>query len=170
MNVEELGTMKLNIGCGNTIKPGWINLDQFDGPGVNVVCDVTKGMPFPDNTFDHILAQMVFEHLTNWETVLMECHRVLRPGGTIQIIVPYKTVGFESPYHVRFFGPRTMDFMLKDQHHSYGTKERTPGFEMVQRKIVRGLPYKWWFKKHLGKWPPAVGLKEEIHWTLKKVN
>jgi predicted SAM-dependent methyltransferase len=165
-----MDVIKLNLGCGNTIKDGWINLDQFPGAGVDVVCDVSKEkLPFDDNSFDHILAEMVFEHIYNWESVLLECYRVLKPGGTIKIVVPYCTVGFNSPYHVRYFGKHTMDFMLKNQHHSYGTKEAGASFEMISRKVGRGLPGKWWFKKYLGRWPPAIGLKEDIRWVLMKV-
>ena len=163
--------VKVNLGCGNTIKEGWINLDQYPGPGVDMVFELGKGpLPFQDRSVDHILAQALFEHIYNWEQVLMECFRILKVGGTIEIIVPYKTVGFNSPYHVRYFSPRTMDLFLKDQHHSFSTKEpKAGGFIILKLRIRRVLPYAYWFKKTFGLWPPAIGRKDEIMWLLQKV-
>lgn len=38
-------------------------------------------LPFPDNTFDLILARSVIHHLPDPELGIREMHRVLRPGG-----------------------------------------------------------------------------------------
>jgi predicted SAM-dependent methyltransferase len=54
--------MKLNVGCGWEIFPGWVNADLAALPGVAVRCDFAKATwPFRDNTFDEILAINVVE-------------------------------------------------------------------------------------------------------------
>ena len=60
--------MKLNLGCGNDIKEGWVNMDYIGAEGVDVVHNLNRlPYPFPDNTFDSILASHVLEHLAgNW--------------------------------------------------------------------------------------------------------
>ncbi len=41
------------------------------------------GLPYPDVTFDRILASFVLSHLTSYRTALLDIVRVLRPGGNL---------------------------------------------------------------------------------------
>ena len=80
----------LNIGCGVVCDAAWINLDSAPAaPGV-IRHDITKGLPFEDNTFDACYASHVVEHLTQTQAadLVEEMHRVLRPSGTIRLVVP----------------------------------------------------------------------------------
>jgi SAM-dependent methyltransferase len=47
--------------------------------------DISEGiaehLPFPDESFDVVLANSVLEHVTDLAAALSEAHRVLRPGG-----------------------------------------------------------------------------------------
>lgn len=45
-------------------------------------------LPFPDDTFDRIIAAEVMEHIPDDEVAATELARVLKPGGTIAITVP----------------------------------------------------------------------------------
>jgi hypothetical protein len=74
--------MRLNLGCGDNKLPGWSNHDAD--------VDITKPLPWPDNSAAFILAEHVMEHvpLTSATDFLRECHRVLKPGGTVRIAVP----------------------------------------------------------------------------------
>ena len=47
-------------------------------------------LPFHSNTFDFILMAEVMEHLGSPEDALKELYRILKPGGSIVISVPYK--------------------------------------------------------------------------------
>ena len=40
-------------------------------------------LPFPDNTFDRIIASEVLEHVSDDQVALDEIFRVLKPGGTL---------------------------------------------------------------------------------------
>jgi ubiquinone/menaquinone biosynthesis C-methylase UbiE len=44
-------------------------------------CDVSKSLPFPDNTFDAVFANDVLCHVRGRFRVLREIFRVLKPGG-----------------------------------------------------------------------------------------
>lgn len=45
-------------------------------------------LPYPDGSFDRIIAAEVLEHIADDEAALAELARVLRPGGTMAISVP----------------------------------------------------------------------------------
>ncbi len=49
--------------------------------------DVTR-LPFPDGTFDRVIASEILEHIDNDIAALVELVRVLRPGGTFAATVP----------------------------------------------------------------------------------
>jgi SAM-dependent methyltransferase len=49
--------------------------------------DATR-LPFPENTFDHVIAAEVLEHIPADEDAMAELARVLKPGGTIAVTVP----------------------------------------------------------------------------------
>src|SRR5215472_16212684 len=105
----------LHIGCGKHKMPGALGLDIAALPGVDVVLDLDKEkLPFSDNIFDIVYAYHVLEHLHNLSDVLVELHRVCKPGAVIDILVPYYTcVGaFGDPKHVRFFTYRTLEHFV----------------------------------------------------------
>ena len=95
---EAVGGLRLNIGSYRTMhaKP-WINLDILDmsdyakKEGYEFQqADVTKGLPFPDQSAEYINASHLLEHLTLEEArrFVLECLRVLKPRGMIRIGCP----------------------------------------------------------------------------------
>ena len=80
----------LNIGCGATFHPAWINLDATPLSPEVLAHDVRAGLPFPEDRFLAVYASHVLEHLDPDAglRLLRECHRVLRPGGVARIVVP----------------------------------------------------------------------------------
>jgi SAM-dependent methyltransferase len=89
--------VRLNIGCGEDLKRGWVNVDS----SVNYVpvwnahpdidCrrwDVTRGLPVPDHSVDEILVQHMLHMLTydQADALLKDCYRAVRVGGTVTIV------------------------------------------------------------------------------------
>jgi len=97
--------MKLNIGCGDKIRFGWVNLDRIGYLGVNVIHDLERyPYPFKDNTFSDIHAEQVIEHLEKFHTSVNELIRILRPEGVLKMIVPhFSDASAHHPYHKRYF-------------------------------------------------------------------
>lgn len=84
------GRRVLNVGCGGCTyrAPNVTNADLHPGPGVNVVCDLSKPLPFPDNSFDLIIANHVLEHVPGWWECFKELARVLAPQGVLEVWIP----------------------------------------------------------------------------------
>lgn len=80
----------LELGCGPCPKPGFVNVDYRWRPGVDVVWDLLKPLPFADNRFDGIFSEHCLEHLEidQLDALLREMLRVLRPGGIVRLVVP----------------------------------------------------------------------------------
>lgn len=99
----------LNIGCGFSQIIGAVNVDAFEICHPDVVADLNQPLPFADDSFDHIQAWHVMEHLPNWWGCFQECIRVLRPGGTMEIRVPDESSKTAMTYrdHVFTFGPNS---------------------------------------------------------------
>lgn len=80
----------LNLGCGGKIHPDWVNVDMAPRMAGVQACDLRRGIPFPDDTFEVVYHSQVLEHIPPEEApfFIQECLRVLRPGGRIRVVVP----------------------------------------------------------------------------------
>ncbi|HYC89263.1 MAG TPA: methyltransferase domain-containing protein [Thermoanaerobaculia bacterium] len=80
--------MRLHLGCGSVILPGWINIDLDPLPGVDRQLDVRDGLPFEN--VSAIFAEHFIEHLDRDEgaALLRECRRVLAPDGILRLTTP----------------------------------------------------------------------------------
>jgi glycosyltransferase involved in cell wall biosynthesis len=79
--------IKLNLGSGRDYYKGFINVDIDNSNKVDVEADLNKKFPFKDNYAAEIKASDILEHFTkeDAEKFLVECYRVLIPGGKIFI-------------------------------------------------------------------------------------
>lgn len=106
--------LKLNLGSGNDAqakREGWTNVDRLKLPNVDVQLDLEK-MPWPwkDGEVGEIAAKHLLEHLHGTVGFMDECHRVLRPGGTLYLEVPDAAdpdLAWADPTHVRPFRVHT---------------------------------------------------------------
>ena len=110
--------LRLHLGCGSTVAPGWENVDKSPNvdigrvPGLRSVlarlgaltseqasaefpagivrADVRAGLKYPDASVSHVYTSHMIEHMARWQAgeLLRECHRVLVPGGVIRIATP----------------------------------------------------------------------------------
>ena len=97
IDVKELASngepTRLNLGCGDKILPGYINVDVVSeraGNRPDFVTDIRSLAGIPDSFADEVLAVHVVEHFWRWEVldVLKEWCRVLKPGGKMVLECP----------------------------------------------------------------------------------
>jgi predicted SAM-dependent methyltransferase len=81
--------VKLNLGCGSDIRPGFINVDAYPANSDVVQANLPQ-IPFADGYADEVVLSHVLEHFgyADGVTLLQEIVRVLKPGGTAYIEVP----------------------------------------------------------------------------------
>jgi SAM-dependent methyltransferase len=80
----------VNIGCGTVFHPDWINLDSAPAAPEVRSHDARRGLPFADASVDAVYHAHMLEHLDGDDArkFLIECHRILRPGGVVRVVVP----------------------------------------------------------------------------------
>lgn len=69
-----------------------VNLDPKANP--DILHDLEQPLPLPDSSHDHVVLINVLEHVFNYQQLLAEAQRVVRPGGSVIVVVPYL-----FPYH-----------------------------------------------------------------------
>jgi predicted SAM-dependent methyltransferase len=80
--------LRLHVGSGDRILPGWVNIDLKYFPGVDLVANVAGGLPFTGVAT--VFAEHFLEHLDLLVAVafLAEAHRVLAPAGKLRLSTP----------------------------------------------------------------------------------
>jgi SAM-dependent methyltransferase len=122
-----------------------------------VVLGDATAMPFPDGSFDRVIAAEVLEHIPADQAAMNEIARVLRPGGVAAVTVPA-------------WLPERICWSLSDDYHNVPgghvriytraeleAKLRAAGLAVGAHHHAHGLhsPY-WWLKC-------AVGVHDDDH-------
>jgi len=141
--------VKLNLGSGPWKAEGFLNVDIINHPNVDIVHNLNEvPWPFEDESVGHVHAKNILEHLDDLVLTMEEIWRILIPGGTTEIVVPYYncTGAFRDPTHKQFFTEHTFDYFSVNRslsHYNYYSKCR---FEVVGitlhpvRRFLRELP------------------------------
>src|SRR3972149_4347712 len=119
--------MKLDIGCGNRKKEGYIGIDKVKFDCVDIVKDIQKGLPFLDNVIDEIYCSHCLEHIEDLIFVMNEFYRVLKKEGVLIIEVPVvywvegkNTIINSGDFSVESFYYWTKDYMNRADYGIYG--------------------------------------------------
>lgn len=102
----------LDVGCGSAPwKPlfegktsRYDGLDVKEGAEVTIVASA-ENMPIEDNTYDIVFSMSAIEHIPDAAAAIRECWRVLKPGGTAIIGVPFCWEIHGEPHDYRRWTP-----------------------------------------------------------------
>lgn len=121
------------------------------------VCGDALSLPYPDATFDCVIASEILEHVPEDDAAITELIRVLKAGGTLVVSVP------------RWF-PEQVCWWLSDEYHSnegghvriYRASELRDkitrgGMQLTHRHHAHGLHSAFWWLKC------AVGVSRSEH-------
>lgn len=86
------GQRVLDIGCGRNKTPGALGMDANPHTDADIVHNLDDvPYPFPEHTFDAVIGRHVIEHVQSPLAVIVELHRIVRPGGWVLLVAPHWT-------------------------------------------------------------------------------
>lgn len=128
--------MKLNLGCGNKRKEGFLGVDAFECEAVDVKADLRERLPFDDDSVDEVWMDNVIEHIPELVALMAELRRICRDGATVTIITPHfaSLASWRDPTHVHHLSYFSMDHFAKPgvAHYTGG------GFAVESRHLSFG--------------------------------
>jgi len=149
--------LDLGVGSGSLLKK--IDIDNKVGIDIDeketakakkhdiktIKHDLNKPIPLNSNSFDNIICIETLEHVFNFQNVLNESYRILKPKGVFIVGVPYHGllkniafcfIGYENHYidtfHVKFFTPQRLRKALKEA-----------GFKIINESRFGEIPFFW---------------------------
>lgn len=147
--------MKLNLGCGSQILPGYCNVDKYGEPDLKWDLE-TFPWPWPDNSAEEVLLSHVLEHLgqapATFLAIMQELYRVCRPDAVVKVVVPHprNDLFLADPTHVRAITPLTLEMFsrrLNEEWRQRGSAD-TPlalqcgvDFEIASSVMILEEPY-----------------------------
>lgn len=104
--------IRIDCGAGTVALPGFIGVDRFALPGVDVVLDLNGPLPLRSDSADLVFACHSLEHVRDLMATLREIYRICRDGAQVCIIAPYgmTSLNLANPYHLQFFNEHTPRF------------------------------------------------------------
>ncbi len=104
--------IKLHLGCGANKLEGWVNIDSVKSFEPDLVHDISRPLPYADQTVDEILAEDLLEHFDKYMrfVVFSDWVRALKIGGVITVQVPnFKKILFR---YFKFGYDNFVDFIF----------------------------------------------------------
>jgi predicted SAM-dependent methyltransferase len=108
--------MKLDIGCGRNLRPGYVGMDISPDSFASIIWDWENyPWPFEDNSIEEATANHVLEHTKDLIKFMDECYRIMKPGAELHIECPYWTsIGsWQDPTHTRAISEMTFMYFSK---------------------------------------------------------
>lgn len=87
-------------------------VDIYPYPGIRVIADFNRPLPFRDGVADVAIVSNILEHLAEPDRFLGECHRILKPGGMLVGTVPFLRGIHQRPYDYYRFTDMSLQYLL----------------------------------------------------------
>ncbi len=136
--------VRINLGCGHIALPDYLNVDQRDLPGIDLVTSVDR-LPFEAGEVEEIYSAHLLEHFPQEamrRRLLPYWASLLRPGGIFRAVTPdaaamlkamttgtydfeefrevlFGAQDYEGDYHYNLFTPESLAQLLEEAgfHH-----------------------------------------------------
>jgi len=141
---------KLHLGCGKIKLDGWVNVDlDSELADVDIVWDLSMGIPVDDATCSFIFCEHLIEHFTSEQGAffLSECNRVLSAEGVLRIATPSLDHIIDEICRGNW---RAQDWLSQPEYHFIQTRA-----EMLN------IVFRWWGHQWLYD-------REELHRRLRE--
>lgn len=109
--------MKLNVGCGNDRRDGFVNCDNEPSCLPDLWLDLEGAWPLtiPSGSVTEIVARHVLEHLRDVKTFFRQAYSRMAPDALMHIAVPHhRSEGFSGDFtHVTAITRPALDLLSK---------------------------------------------------------
>tara|TARA_Y100001968_G_scaffold191281_1_gene175271 strand:- start:131 stop:691 length:561 start_codon:yes stop_codon:yes gene_type:complete len=154
-----MNNLKLNLGCGETRIPGYLNVDKYGNPDIKQDLECFP-WPWEPDSVEEIKLIHVLEHLGQdkdiYFGIFKEMYRICKHGAKIFISVPHfrHQFFFDDPTHVRAVTPLGLELFSKKANKKWiknGASNSPLGlyldvdFELKQTGLK---PSSDWFRLH----------------------
>lgn len=161
--------MKLNLGCGRIILRDYVNVD-YEPPADEIVDLESFPWPWEESSIEEIRMSHILEHLREPWDALRECHRILKPRGRLEIMVPHwRSPDARNLGHRTYWDERSLRPILADT--SYSSE-----FHALFRAIFIHFHFNWKGIWHLDRYLPIcewrrlpLGPLREVHFLLENI-
>jgi SAM-dependent methyltransferase len=108
----------VDLGCGSRKQQGFIGIDRFPMPGVDIVADMNKRLPLDDHSVDYLVASHSLEHVDDLIFTMQEIYRVCKHRALVCIVAPYQhtSLNMTNPFHKQVFNEHTPRFFTTSHH------------------------------------------------------
>jgi hypothetical protein len=91
---------KIDLGCGGHKKVGFTGIDLRADLKPDIVHDITKGIPFPENSVEEVFSSHFLEHLSfqAMKDVVANLVPVCMDGAVVEFLVP---LNLPDPAHLQ---------------------------------------------------------------------
>jgi SAM-dependent methyltransferase len=141
-SAQRNGLLALDLGAAHNKREGYLGVDQYAEPGVDIVADVTKGLDLPDGSVGVIRAVDFLEHIPDKVATFNELYRLLAPDGLLLSLTP-STDGrgaFQDPTHVAFYNENSF-WYVTDANYARFVPEQRCRFQVS--RLVTYFPSPW---------------------------
>jgi ubiquinone/menaquinone biosynthesis C-methylase UbiE len=117
----------LDLGCGDSPYRFLLNKKTNIYHGVDIYesenfeyqrTDVThfdgQNIPFNDNHFDNLICTEVLEHVREFQVLINEVNRVLKPGGSALFTIPWSARYHYIPNDFYRYTPSALEYIFKE--------------------------------------------------------
>lgn len=157
----------IEIGGGTLAGANAINLDSRHGYGPWQREAQDTPWPTGDSTIDHVRASHVLEHVPAGEdriTIFNEVWRVLKPGGTFEVILPLIITDTGLPSWHSIADPTHVSYWCRESFHYFTARHDTSGRHYTDAVFAANADYglRLFFETH---WSVSQGFEGHWHGT-----
>lgn len=155
----------IDVGCGQSPYKFLLNAAETKYYGVDIVdaekfdynnTDITpfngEDIPFEDGKFDGMICTEVLEHVQHYQKLIDEMHRVMKPGATGIVTIPWSARYHYAPYDFFRYTPSSLKTMFSKFSEAKITNRGTDIPNIANKLIVMwfrnmlpGPAWKWLF-------------------------
>jgi Methyltransferase domain len=114
--------VKLDLGCGSKVRPGFVGVDRWACEGLSVVCDLNAALPFRDGSVEEAWLDNVIEHVRDIPALMREIARIGRAGAQVTVRMPHfsSIASWRDPPHLHHLACESLDHLGKASaaHHA----------------------------------------------------